>query len=113
MEILLEKNHNWVIVKLHGRIDSFNHNLVTGKVSTLVKMGKKKLALDVTDVNFVSLPFFRYIASTSQKLNSKGGVLALLGGNEQIKETLQLFNKKGHIQCMQQPSELMQENADT
>ena len=97
MEVKLKRNEQWVIVDFEGRLDSFNFDLFSKKVSTLIKMGKTLIAIDLSGTTFINVQSLRFLISTSEHLNKKNGYLVLLSPHEKI---LQHIRKINHPQIL-------------
>ena len=49
MDIALQQKHQWIEVNVEGRLDTFNFEPISQKISTLIRMGKKHIS-----VNFIN-----------------------------------------------------------
>ena len=94
MEISLNLKNGWVVVDLNGRVDSFNFELITEQITTLEKMGKKFIAIEMSDVNFLNLPSLRFFSSIAFRLKKSDGALALINPSSNLMEFIHLFNRK-------------------
>lgn len=106
MGMQLRQQDSWVIVRLEGRVDSFNYELVSQKIAYLVRMGKTHIALDLQKVVFLSLPTLRFFAQVAQKLNAKSGSFTLIGCQSQLEEPLSLFNRNQSMTLVRSEDEL-------
>ena len=106
MEISLKKIDSWISIDLNGRMDSFNFELVTSQFNTLLRMGKKNLILDLSDVVFLSLPSLRFFSSIAKQVMSKDGRFVVLDPSEKLLELIGLFNSEGHFKIISNLHEL-------
>lgn len=107
MEISLNIENNWLIIDLNGRIDSFNYELVTDQVNTLLKMGKKKIAVELSDVVFLNLPSLRFFSGVAERLSKSGGALCFINPDVSLHEHIGLFNRKNLIQIVGTKADLL------
>ncbi len=48
----IKDKKGYIHIAISGRIDSFNYDHVVDRISTLVLMGKREIALDLQDLVF-------------------------------------------------------------
>lgn len=106
MEITLKNDRQWVILSFEGRLDSFNFDLVSNKITTLIKMGKIFLVIDLSQITFINVPSLLFLKSTAEKLKNKNGCLGLLSPNESLIKRLQVFNRPKLISIFNEISDV-------
>lgn len=106
MDLQLDINQGWVVVSLSGRIDSFNYDDITSKIQTLVRMGKKYLAIDLKEVNYLGLPSLRFLYQMAEKLENAQGQLALLSPSEKLLKSIEIMNHPKKFQLAATIAEL-------
>lgn len=93
MLIQVEQKSFYVLVTLRGRIDAFNLEQVKGKMRTLIKAGKKYLALELSEVGFLSLAATLEFEKIANELQEKSGQLYIVGDNQRTNLLQKTFRK--------------------
>ncbi|MCB0365879.1 MAG: STAS domain-containing protein [Bdellovibrionaceae bacterium] len=92
MDIRLDIENGWVVIHLSGRIDSFNYDDVTSKIQTLFRMGKRFIALDLTDVTYLGLPSLRFLFQMAGRLQKASGQMMLISPSEKLMKSIEAIN---------------------
>ena len=106
MDFNLKDRQGWILVKLGLRVDAFNEELVSDKLSTLLRMGKTKIALRMDSISYLSLSFIRKLMGFASRLDKKSGELALVGLKKELKNELESFNFGNKIRFYDQVDQL-------
>jgi len=91
MEITTSEYKRCDLVKVSGRIDSFTAPRLAEIMNQITELGKYKIALDLSDVDYVSSAGLRVmidVQKTCKFLNR--GEMVLIGVPKRIYETLEL-----------------------
>ncbi len=91
MDIKVDYREGWRIVRVSGRVDSFNYQYLTKEIYELVNQGDLKIVVNLEEVKFLSMPSMKFLTNTSDLLRVKGGELALLGAQVPVKRHLEVF----------------------
>lgn len=94
MFIQLEQKNNYVIIKLKGRIDAFNFELVETKLKTLQKLGKKNIAIDLSQVEFINLRATLTIEALAKEFRENQGQIFIIGNNQRTSLLKRTFSKE-------------------
>jgi len=92
MDVQIKSGLGWITIIVLGRIDSFNFELVTSKLGILLRMGNKKIALDLDKARFLSVPTVRYFVNSAKYLEKQGGELVVLNCPRDLRNTFDIFN---------------------
>ena len=102
----METRDKWVIVYLNGRIDSYNYEIIAEKLDLLIKVGKKKLAVHLGEVNFLSLTIVRFLVSLAHRLHQNEGRLSLLKTSSKISHQFDIFGSNKNIHFIESEGDL-------
>lgn len=94
MFIHLEQKKSYVVIKLKGRIDAFNFELVESKLKTLQKSGKKNIAIDLTQVEFINLQATLTIENLARDLKEVAGQIYIIGNNQRTSLLKKTFSQE-------------------
>lgn len=92
MDLQLDIDQGWVVIRLSGRIDSFNYDDITSKIQTLFRMGKRFIAIDLTDVTYLGLPSLRFLFQMAERLRKSSGQMLLISPNERLMKSVEAIN---------------------
>ena len=92
----LDKN-GWFIERLGERIDSFNQNEFRAKIEQIFEQGHRKIALDLQQTKFLSLPSIRIIVDWAERLRRQGGDMLLIAPSEKLKRQIGIFGSLDRI----------------
>lgn len=93
MDIELNRHGRWVEVNVEGRLDTFNFEPISTKISTLIRMGKHFISVNLEGVKFINVTAIHFLIATSDKLKSRQGHLALLFPSEELRAHLDMVNE--------------------
>ncbi len=86
---------DWRGIKVSGRLDAFNDRAISAQLKSLIEAhkinGHKKIVLELSDCDFMSLQFLKLINELNKQIQSEGGEFALLNLNHQIKRQIEIF----------------------
>src|SRR5262249_19648695 len=88
MEIHKERVGETHVVTASGRLDGIYSTAFANQIGELVTGTNPKILIDFTDVDFVTSAGLRALLLLVKKAAASGGVFALCGVNEQIREVL-------------------------
>ncbi len=100
----------WIEFHLKGRVDSFNDRHLMNSIETVIKQhsGESminlqsnsdikstpkavKVALDLSDTEFLSLQMMHFLASLKRELVQKGGDLVLVQPSHPVRRQVEIF----------------------
>lgn len=87
----IKKNNNWVIFSITDRLDSFNSDEFRTAMDKVISQPGTKLALNLKETKFVSIPLIKYFSSVAREAQLKGGEFALVGTPEKLKRQIDIF----------------------
>src|SRR5690348_6443539 len=82
---------DWVVILITDRLDAFNCEALTELAKTLLERGQFKMAFDLAQTEFISIPGIKFLASLADEVVQRGGDFALLGPSEKIKRQIHIF----------------------
>lgn len=100
--------NDWSIMTIAGRIDSFNFEHFCGQLQKLADSGKKKIALDLSHVRFLSLPSIKFLTKLATNLEAGGGNFALLAASEKLKRQIDIYATLKTMQVLRTVAELIE-----
>jgi anti-anti-sigma factor len=101
VELQVNRKDPWIVIDVFGRIDTFNNDLVADKLENLVRIGKRYLAINLSEVTFMNLSAVRSFANTAKKLQARNGKMALIGASDRIVENLRIFLKQDSFDAVE------------
>ncbi|HND85405.1 MAG TPA: STAS domain-containing protein [Pseudobdellovibrionaceae bacterium] len=110
MFVQVEQKSFYVLVTLRGRVDSFNLEFVKIKLRTLIKSGKKFIALDLQNVEFLGLAASLEFENTANELQNHKGHLYIIGNNQRTSLLQRTFQK--HVTYISNETEVRQISHD-
>lgn len=96
----------WIEFHLKGRVDSFNDRHLMNSIETVIKQHSSesqpnsaaiptpkavKVALDLSDTEFLSLQMMHFLASLKRELVQKGGDLVLVQPSHPVRRQVEIF----------------------
>lgn len=90
MNIVFANDGEISIAKLTGRVDTTNADGVQNELLGKISSGTKLLAIDFTQVNYISSAGLRAILAAVKEISKKEGKLALFAMQENIKEVFDM-----------------------
>lgn len=106
MDFEIKEYKDWVVVSVENRMDSFNYKVITDAVDQAVQSGQKKLALNLSRAEFLSLPSIKYFSDLAKQLDKAGGQLAFCAPSEKIKRQVYIFTSPKAIHFYRSTDEL-------
>lgn len=91
MSFEITKNKNWVVFSIKDRLDSFNCEDFKQKMDQVVRDKESKVALHLTETEFLSLPVIKYFSGIASDITNSGGEFALVGPPEKLKRQIDIF----------------------
>jgi anti-anti-sigma factor len=88
MDIEKERLGDAHVVTAHGRLDGIYSTAFANEVGALISGTHPKLLIDFTDIDHVTSAGLRAVLILVKKAKASGGVFALCGVNEQVREIL-------------------------
>lgn len=89
MEVKLIEANNWQVIQVDGQVDSKTVGDLRDFIDSEVKPGKP-VALDITNVPFMSSAGLRTLLTLQRKTNDMGVDLALVGVASEIADTMKV-----------------------
>jgi len=80
-----------VLVNVKERVDAFNFDEAKARFTQAYELGRKFMAIDLTQAPFLSLQSIKFIHSLAVELEGRGGRLALIGPGQKIKRQIDIF----------------------
>ena len=90
MEIEKEQVGDAHVVTAHGRLDGIYSTAFAKEVGALISGTHPKILIDFTDIDHVTSAGLRAVLILVKKAAASGGVFALCGVNEQVREVLDI-----------------------
>ena len=90
MDIQKEQVGDAQVVTVSGRLDGIYGSAFANQVGELINGPNPKMLIDFTDIDFVSSAGLRALLLLVKKVKASGGVFALCGVNEQVREVLDI-----------------------
>lgn len=90
MEIQKERLGEACVVTVNGRLDGIFSTAFAKEVGELITGTNPKILIDFTDIDYVSSAGLRGLLLLVKKAKASGGLFALCGLNEQVREILDL-----------------------
>ena len=90
LQIDLDEIDELLILRLEGRLDAATSSILDRKVQTLIDEGRLKVALDFSDLDYLSSAGMRVLLSESRKLQAKKGTFLLFSLSSEIEEVLKM-----------------------
>ena len=99
MTIDIEKEGEVTVFSLEGRLDALTSPVLEGKLNEQIGQGRVKILLDFSRIDYLSSAGMRLLLSTTKKLKSKEGKLALASINDEVMEIIKMagFERILHI----------------
>lgn len=91
MNVAVSAYNSWQLLKIEGRVDSFNYSLVTQKIVEMVGRDVRFIAVDLNSTEFLNLPTLRFMSSTAELLSARGGELAIISPSDAMMRHLEIF----------------------
>lgn len=86
-----------LVLALKGRLDSVNAAAVEASITEQIRQGASRLALDFSDVGYVSSAGLRVVLVIAKRLKEIGGRLVLIGLTPSVHE---VFAISGFLQIL-------------
>ncbi len=94
MLIQFEQKKDFILVHVHGRIDSFNLDLVQHKLTTAAKSGKSHIVLNLQEVEFIGLAATLALEKLAENLKERHGSLSIVGDNQRTSLLKRTFGER-------------------
>lgn len=86
-----QEESGWEIFSLKGRVDAFNFDEVKSALVDSFQKCPHQLAIDLSEAEFVSIPFIKVMAEIARDLSQKGFKMALVSPSEKLKRQIDIF----------------------
>ena len=90
MDIHNEQVGDVHVVTASGRLDGIYSSAFAKEVGALITGTKPKILIDFTEIDFVTSAGLRAVLVLMKKAQASGGVFALCGVSEQVREVLDI-----------------------
>jgi anti-anti-sigma factor len=90
MDISTEKEKNYAIVGVKGKIDAVTSPEFEKSLSDLINQGDKILLMDLTGLEYISSAGLRSILSTAKKLKTVDGQMIFFGLQGSVKDVFRI-----------------------
>lgn len=90
MEIISNTQGKWKIVSITGRFDAQTSKEIDKQLMASINLGDRFIALDLTDMQYISSAGLRILLSIRKALKGLKGNFVLVNPNENIMEVLEL-----------------------
>jgi anti-anti-sigma factor len=91
LNISYDKIEEFIVIKLAGRIDTYNHIFFIRKVQLFIDNGIRNVILDLSKLNYLSSTGIGSIITFYKSLEEVGGQLVICNIPEKIKELFKLL----------------------
>ena len=91
MSFDVRKEKDWLVIDIKDRVDSFSHREFCQSLDEAVEKGEDRVALQLRDTRFLSLPTIKHFSGVAEKITQRGGQFALVGTPEKIKRQIDIF----------------------
>jgi anti-sigma B factor antagonist/stage II sporulation protein AA (anti-sigma F factor antagonist) len=89
VEINVEQEGDILIVRLDGRLDASTTPVVEKKLAKVLE-ASKKMAIDFTNVDYLSSAGMRLLLSMTKKMHAKEGQICFFGMSEDVLEIIRM-----------------------
>jgi anti-sigma B factor antagonist len=90
MEISTQEYKRVAVVTVSGRVDTNTAGDFEAALRELIDHGRVNLALDLSQVDFLSSSGLRVMVTSRKAIKDAGGEICLAAPSERVKETLEL-----------------------
>lgn len=104
-----QRFHDWDIIKLEGRVDSANSNSVCEELGSFLAKRDRKVAIDLTGVEFVNLPTIRFLNQLACSFKTQNGLLGIFGASDRTRRHIEIFGDLNLIHLVRTKDQLMTE----
>ena len=87
----VENINDWTVLTPVSRIDSFNKQSFEDEINEVILKGRKQLAIDFSNLQFLSYPSIKFLSSKAQALKEEGGSLAICSPSEKLKKQIAVY----------------------
>lgn len=98
--------NGWTLIEVPERVDSQAHLAFADGVQDLQAQGNLKLAMDLSQSKFLSLPTIKYLVQKAQELSGQGGRLALVSAPERLKRQFSVYGSLEPINVVRRAADL-------
>ena len=88
MEIEKTVENKWVVMQVSGRIDALSAPELEAEANSVMDQGNIWVAMDLSNVQYISSAGLRILLTTLKALNGKKGNLALINPAKNVREVL-------------------------
>ncbi len=90
VEITSEKVNDILIIKIQGRVDTQVINNFESEITRVVKDGNIKLAVDLSEMDYINSSGLRAFLVTAKRIKKSGGKLVLFGLKPNVQEIFKM-----------------------
>jgi anti-anti-sigma factor len=90
LNIEMDEIDELLILRLDGRLDAATTSILDRKIQTLIDEGHIRIALDFSDLEYLSSAGMRVLLSESRKLHAKKGAFLLFSLSSEIEDVLKM-----------------------
>jgi anti-anti-sigma factor len=80
----------WIGLHISGRVDAFNDRKLIQSLCSLISENSR-VALDLSQAEFLSLQVLTYLSSQSRNLGRNGGELVLVRPSHNVRRQIEIF----------------------
>lgn len=80
----------WIGLQIMGRVDAFNDRQLIQTLESFISEGSR-VALDLSQTEFLSLQVLTYLSSQSRNLGRNGGELVLVRPSHNLRRQIEIF----------------------
>jgi anti-anti-sigma regulatory factor len=100
----------WTGLKVSGRIDAFNDRQMINALEQNIQ-NSSRVALDLSDAEFLSLQFLKFMGNLHRELGRNGGELALVRPSHNVRRQMEIFLGPKAFNLYQSPQDLQAGNS--
>ena len=90
MDLTTEKRGDVMLLGIKGRLDASTANKLEEKLLASIDKGERRLALDCSQLDYISSAGLRVLLLTVKRLSSGNGKLVLYALKDQVKEVFDI-----------------------
>ncbi len=109
MELKEKKEEGAVVLEITGRLDVTNSEIIQDKFTEIIERGDTQLAVDCSDLEYISSSGLRAFLLLVKKINASKGRCALFGLTPDIKEVFDISGFSGLFTIVPSKEEAMSE----
>jgi stage II sporulation protein AA (anti-sigma F factor antagonist) len=91
MNIREERNADFLVLCLEGRLDANNSKIFEEKVLAVIDQGETRFVIDLSQLDYISSAGLRTFLVASKRLTAAGGKMAFCSVQESVKQVFDIL----------------------